>query len=306
MIEMAIIAMIVSSVTLRVAGNVAVDGFFAARGMESPRLAGARKRRPRGAASRYWSEVWADAWTGASAKRAARRANPGSPARPRGAATSFWAGWLQDQRQAARRRWNEGWTGLDEKRREKASRPRPGQVTVPGTVVPNAEDRPEPRPVPTEDDMPVRPADHDEPTEPIQQDGDQSVPDYVPDYVPDFGPDNDVTPPATPTTEGPTMTTTMPTDTEVVSLNKAIHYSESTARVATEMIYSIDTSQSNLAAGGVTGIAIESFASAKESFGTIAAAMERAAAEFKDHLAIQEARIANPGAGSDEFIMADR
>jgi hypothetical protein len=97
--------------------------------------------------------VWADAWTGASAKRAARRANPGSPSRPRGAATSFWAGWLQDRRQSARRRWSEGWTGLDEKRRERASRPRPGQVTVPGTVIPNAqdEDGPEPRIVPDGD-----------------------------------------------------------------------------------------------------------------------------------------------------------
>jgi hypothetical protein len=139
MIEMAIIAMIVSSVTLRVAGNVAVDGFFAARGMESPRLAGARKRRPRGAASRYWSEVWDDTWTGWSAKRAEKRAGQASPSRPRGAATSFWAGWLQDRKRAARKSWDDEWTRLDEKRREKATRPRPGQQTVPGKVVPNAQ-----------------------------------------------------------------------------------------------------------------------------------------------------------------------
>src|SRR5437879_745739 len=103
MLEMAIIAMIVAKVGMDSAGKLATDIGFGVRGQVSPRLAGARKRRPRGAASRYFSELWADAWTDASAKRAARRANPGSPSRARGAATSFWAGWLQDRRQAARR-----------------------------------------------------------------------------------------------------------------------------------------------------------------------------------------------------------
>ena len=102
------------------------------------------------------------------------------------------------------------------------------------------------------------------------------------------------------------MPTTMPTDTEVTSLNKAIHYSESTAHVAAEMVNNIDFTQANLAAGGVTGVAMQEFSTAKESFGVIAAAMERAAAKFKNELAIQEAFVANPGAGSKEFIMGGR
>jgi hypothetical protein len=102
------------------------------------------------------------------------------------------------------------------------------------------------------------------------------------------------------------MTTTMPTDIEVVSLNKAIHYSESTARVAKEMVNSIDFTVASLAAGGVTGVAVAEFTSAKEGFGTVAAAFERAAMEFKAQLAIQEAYDANPGAGSKEFIMGGR
>ena len=108
------------------------------------------------------------------------------------------------------------------------------------------------------------------------------------------------------TQEGTPMTTTIPTDNEVVSLNKAIDYSESTARVATEMINSIDFTQASLAGGGVTGIAVEAFSTAKESFGTIATVMEQAASEFKAQLAVQEAFIANPGAGTKEFIMGGR
>jgi hypothetical protein len=102
------------------------------------------------------------------------------------------------------------------------------------------------------------------------------------------------------------MTTTMPTGTEVTSLNKAIDYSESTAHVALEMVNSIDFTVASLAAGGVTGVAVEEFTSAKDSFRSVAAAFERAAVEFKAHLAIQEAMIANPGAGSKEFIMGGR
>jgi hypothetical protein len=334
MIEMMIVAAIVSSMTLRVAGNVAVDGFFAMRGQESPRYTRAKARRTPGAATRYWSEVWDDVWTGMSARRAARKSARSAAPRPRGAATSYWAGWWQDRTRAAGRRWEDGWVRLDEKRREKATRPRPGQVTVPGTVLPNVQDEdenrpgPEPRVVPTDDGgTDLRFGDDD--TDPtgvsscpecggtVLVDGEicltcrdrqeQRNQHHDDNSGPDSGPDNDTPSPATPTTEGtPTMTTTMPTDTEVTSLNKAIQYSESTAHVAREMVNSIDFTVASLAAGGVTGVAVAEFTAAKEGFGSIAAAFERAAKEFKDQLAIQEAYNANPGAGSKEFIMGGR
>ena len=299
MIEMLLIAMIVAKVGLDSAGKFVVDVGFGVRGKASPRLTEARKRRAPGAASRYFSELWDDAWTDASKKRAARRANPPPSSRPRGAARVFLSNL-----------WRDGWVAAERRRSSKATRPRPGQQTVPGTVVPNAQDGDGDRPEDGDRDG-TGTVPQDEPTSVPDEDG-TAVPeqdqdeDEQDDSGPDSGPDQAITPPAIPTTEGPTMTTTMPTDTEVTSLNKAINYSESTARVAAEMVNSIDFTESSLAAGGVTGIAVEAFASAKEKFGGIAADMERAAAEFKAQLAIQEAYNANPGAGSREFIMSGR
>lgn len=315
------------------------DIWHTARGGTPPRLAAAKARRSTGAAGRYWSTLWDDTFDDMLAKHTERRArhqaNPSTP-RPRGAATQFFAGWFQDGRRAVGRKWAGGWTVLDEKRREKATRPRPGQQTVPGKVVPN---RPQ-------DETEDGPQDGDE-VRPQDEDGTRPDPEPVPDsgededgirrcsscaarlatvgptcpscitqqedeidrlqHPPDSGPDQDISPTAPPTTqEGTPMTTTIPTDNEVSSLNKAIDYSETTAHVAKEMINSIDFTQANLAAGGVTGIALEEFSTAKESFGTIATAMERAAGEFKAQLAIQEAFIANPGAGTKEFIMGGR
>jgi hypothetical protein len=119
------------------------DIWHTARGGTPPRLAAAKARRSTGAAGRYWSTLWDDTFDDMlskhTARRARRQANPSTP-RPRGAATQFFAGWLQDGRRAAGRKWESGWTRADEKRREKATRPRPGQDTVPGEVVPNAQD----------------------------------------------------------------------------------------------------------------------------------------------------------------------
>lgn len=319
------------------------DIWHTARGGTPPRLAAAKARRSSGAAGRYWStlrdDTFDDMLSKHNARRARRQANPSTP-RPRGAATQFFAGWLQDGRRAAGRKWESGWTRADEKRREKATRPRPGQETVPGEVVPNEQDgngrdgderqdrpqdetedrpRPEPTPVPDEDGTSGQDEDEDEEPpscpkclttmttapnigDPMSYDGKgiYRCPscDYKirrsPETTDDF------------TQEGTPMTTTIPTDTEVVSLNKAIEYSESTARVATEMISSIDFTQANLASGGVTGIALDEFSTAKENFGSIATAMERAASEFKAQLAIQEAYNANPGAGTKDFIMGGR
>lgn len=151
MIEMLILAMIASSVTLRVAGNVAVDGFFAARGMESPRYKRAKARlwaprKPSGAASRYWSQIWEDSWTSAldrhNRKRSGRR-----PDKPRGAATVFWSRRAQEARGAVRRKWDRRWEAADEKWRSRSTRVPDGTDVVPGAVVPDAPVPPEPEPV---------------------------------------------------------------------------------------------------------------------------------------------------------------
>jgi hypothetical protein len=138
------------------------DIMHTARGGTPPRLAASKARRSSGAAGRYWSTLWDDTFDDMlskhTARRARRQANPSTP-RPRGAATQFFAGWLQDGRRAVGRKWEDGWTRADEKRREKATRPRPDQETVPGEVVPNAQDEdrpqdgdgPEPHVVPDED-----------------------------------------------------------------------------------------------------------------------------------------------------------
>lgn len=134
------------------------DIIHTAKGGTPPRYAAASARRKSGAAGRYWGQLWDDVWEDATAKRAAKRAGrtePGRPPRPRGAARQFFAGLAQDGRRAAGRRWQDGWVRLDEKRREKATRPRPGQVTVPGTVVPNAQDEDEARPQDGTEDRPV-------------------------------------------------------------------------------------------------------------------------------------------------------
>lgn len=331
MVEIMILSMIFAVVVKRGAEDV----IHTARGGTPPRRAAAAERRKSGAAGRYWGQLWDDVWEDASKRHMERRERASSPSRPRGAFTVYLSNL-----------WRDGWVRAERRRQEKATRPRPGQQTVPGTVVPNAQDEdgdrpqdrpgPEPRVVPDEDgrtdlrfgddptdptgtkecpechgtvlvDGEICPSCRDRQKQRSQHWDEQDEPDSVPDYVPDFGPDQDIDPsPATPPTEGPTMTTTMPTDTEVVSLNKAIDYSESTARVALEMVNSIDFTESSLAAGGVTGVAVAEFTSAKEAFGSIAAAMTRAAAEFKAQLAIQEAYDAHPGAGSKEFIMGGR
>lgn len=121
------------------------DIWHTARGGTPPRLAAAKARRSTGAAGRYWGALWDDTFDDMLAKhserRARRQANPSTP-RPRGAATQFFAGWFQDGRRAVGRKWAGGWTVLDEKRREKTTRPRPGQQTVKGKVVPSRSQRP--------------------------------------------------------------------------------------------------------------------------------------------------------------------
>jgi hypothetical protein len=167
MIEMFIIAMIVSSVTLRVAGNVAVDGMFAARGKESPRYTRAKAKRAPGAASRYWSQVWEDSWESmlqSHNRRVASRAErpPGPTVGDRwkrGSMRFRYARWNAHNR--FKRAMAPVVERLDEKRRTKAARPGPGQVTVPGTVVPNAQDGDEDRPQDGDGTVPTSVLDED-------------------------------------------------------------------------------------------------------------------------------------------------
>lgn len=169
--EILIVVAIMAVVTKRGVEDI----LHTARGGTPHRYTAAKQRRATGAAGRYWATLWEDTWTDMAAKHAERRGRRNSePAprveKPRGAATQFFAGVGQDVRRGMRRSWDNGWTRLDERRRESATRPRPGQVTVPGTVVPNAQDgtqdggedetasrpqddtRPDPVVVPTQDD----------------------------------------------------------------------------------------------------------------------------------------------------------
>jgi hypothetical protein len=102
------------------------DILHTARGGTPPRLAAAKARRSTGAAGRYWSALWDDVWTDLHNRHVAKRANPD---RPRGAATVFWSNL-----------WRDGWVSAERRRQRRTARPRPGQETVPGEVVPNAED----------------------------------------------------------------------------------------------------------------------------------------------------------------------
>ncbi|MFC5268483.1 hypothetical protein ACFPJ1_40795 [Kribbella qitaiheensis] len=328
----------------------AEDIIHTARGGTPPRYAAASARRKSGAAGRYWGQLWDDAWDDLSQRHAAKKAGrssspaPASASRPRGAATQFFAGLGQDAGRGIRRSWDRGWVRADERRRARATRPRPGQVTVPGQVVPNApsrpqdEDRPAPDPhvVPTEDGADLRFG--DDPTDPTgvrgcpechgtsvvdgeiclscrdrqeqrnQHHEDQTAPDYPPDYVPDYVPDNQTTTPlaSTTTQEGTTMTTTIPTDTEIIGLDPAIDYCGTTVQACNAMVHSLEQTEAAIIAGGVSGVATAAFANARELFGQIASIMGGAGQEFIAHKRVQEAYDATPGAGTKEFLTAGR
>lgn len=419
------------------------DLLHAARGGTPHRYAAAKARGRSGAAGRYWDALRDDTFDGMLRRhneRVARRAagSSSSVPRPRGAATQYFAGLFQDGRRAVRRSWEAGWVRADEKRRERSTRPRPGQDTVPGDVVPNAQDDepamyvkdgrdwgncdtcgqrmvllpyqstcawctylrfggdsnpdasrltadeakrwtrgpgpgqdedgpqdgpgPDPRTTQDEDgrtDLKFG----DDPTDPTgtkqcpecdgtglvdgeiclscrdrqeqrnqhhdeQEDGmrdawrvrypnGQSAITEDGEFYKDRhgygltkvrGHDTDqgfrVTheyPDATPTQEGPTMTATT---TEVVGLDSAIRFCEDSARAYRAQIQAIEQTQAALAAGDVTGPAAETFSQAMEQSNAAAASMDAAAAELISHKQVQEAYLANQGAGTRDFILA--
>lgn len=105
----------------------------------------------------------------------------------------------------------------------------------------------------------------------------------------------------TSTQEGSTMTATT---TEVVGLDSAIRFCEDSARAYRAQIQAIEQTQAALAAGDVTGPAAETFAQAMEQSNLAAASMDSAAAELLRHKQVQEAYLANQGAGTRDFILA--
>lgn len=325
------------------------DIWHTARGGTPPRLAAAKARRSSGAAGRYWQTLWDDVWTDMSRKHAEKRdrrdAAPSVP-QPRGAATQFFAGLFQDGRRAAGRSWERGWVRLDEKRREKATRPRPGQQTVPGTVVPNrprdaaedgGQDRPQddtgsdPRTVPTPDggtdlqfgDEPIVQPDpsqrdcrnctdrhwHDQYCLIVDDDPwiNQHHDEQSAPDSPDSGPDQDIAPPLDPTTqEGPTTMTTTIPSGEVTSLSQTIRFCEDSAQAYRAQAHAIEQTQATLTAEEVSGPAAAAFATAMEQSFSAADAMTTAAEEFKKHLIVLEAYDAVQGAGTKAFVIGGR
>jgi hypothetical protein len=104
------------------------------------------------------------------------------------------------------------------------------------------------------------------------------------------------------TQEGPTTMTA--TTTEVVGLDSAIRFCEDSARAYRAQIQAIEQTQAALAAGDVTGPAAETFSQAMEQSNLAAASMDSAAAELLRHKQVQEAYLANQGAGTRDFILA--
>ena len=326
--ELLLVVAVWSIIVKKAIVDGAVDLAFAVRGKPSPRWGSKSRVRPDGAASRYFRELWRDSWEDASAKhseRRARRLAPTAPTtKPRGAATVFFANRWREATAGVRRSWDGAWVRADEKRRAKTTRPRPGQQTVPGTVVPNRDEQ--------QDDPQDRPQDEPRPdpqttqdsTDLTDQDGVRLCPgcgrrlatvgrlcpsclDQQEDeadlrrYPPDAGPDQDIAPPLDPTTQEGTTTMTA-TVTEVVGLDSAIRFCEDSARAYRAQVQAIEHTQAAIVAGGVTGPAEAAFAAAMEQSNAAAASMEAAAAEFKAHKPVQEAYNSAPGAGTREFV----
>lgn len=289
-----------------------------------------RMKRPEGAATRYFRELWNDSWDSALARHKERNArrDVAGPADAGRVSSSLFRGNFRDALRFTHRRWHATWIRLKILRNLK-NRPRPAQDTVPGEVVPNREeahretrDRPQDETGPdpgTEQDEDGT-TDQDEPIvqpDPSQRDcrncTDRHWHDQYCLYVgddpwigtADNQDDNQTTAPLASTTntqEGPiTMTATTA---EVVGLDSAIRFCEDSARAYRAQMEAIEQTQAALAAGDVTGPAAENFSQAMEQSNLAAASMDAAAAELLRHKQVQEAYLANQGAGTRDFILA--
>lgn len=152
MIEMLMLAMILSGVTVKAIGNAAVDVSFAVRGKESPRYTRAKNRAPRkpsGAASRYWSQLWEDSWTSAL-DRHNRRVQWRAA---RGPAPTFGERWIHGSQLLRRasvqthNKFKRAFARLENRYQSRAGRVPPEPQLVPGEVVPDAPVPAEPEPV---------------------------------------------------------------------------------------------------------------------------------------------------------------
>jgi len=151
MIEMAILAMVFAVVAKR----GAEDLIHTARGGTPPRLAAAKARRKSGAASRYFGQLWDDTWDDLAKRHAEKRDRRNAaprPVRDPGQWRTVFTQFGDDFGNWARATWRYGWNRHAARRQEKRLRDSAGRQTVPGTVVPNAQDedgdRPQDRPVP--------------------------------------------------------------------------------------------------------------------------------------------------------------
>lgn len=304
------------------------DILHSARGNTPHRYAAAKARRQSGAAGRYWRTLRDDTFEDLLKRHNERRVRRDAPRsssvpRPRGAATQYLAGLFQDGRRAARRSWDAGWTRADERRRAKTTRPRPGQQTVPGVVVPNrderqdgTEDRPQDGAQDERQDRPedeARPDRQDEQDEDGTTDQDEPIVPLDRDDDPWIGTSNEQDNQTTTTPEGDIQgspdtqegTTTMTaTTTEVTGLSQTIRFCEDSASAFRAQAQATEQTVAAINAGDVSGPAAAKLAHAMELSLAAAEAMDQAAAEFRPHLGIQEQYNANPGAGTREFVTA--
>lgn len=310
------------------------DIIHAARGNTPHRYAAARKPATSGAWGRYLralsDDVAADLLQRHNEGRARRASRPPKP--------TVGDRWKYGRLRFRSARWNahnrfkravaplvRRW---DEKLRERTTRPRPSQDTVPGEVVPNQDEhQDEHQDEPAPDSRTAQ--DENDSTD---QDGIRLCPgcggrlatvgplcpsclDRAEDeadlrrYPPDSGPDNQTN--TTPegdtqgspdTQEGPTTMTA--TTTEAVGLSGVIRFCEDSAGAFRAQAQATEQTAAAIDAGGVSGPAAAKLAHAMELSMAAAEAMDEAAAEFRPHLGIQEQYNANPGAGTREFVTA--
>jgi len=188
MIEMLILAMILSGVTVRAIGNAAVDVSFAVRGKESPRMKRAhlreaarkdrrseRQSQTPSAFKRYRQQLWDDSWE-MQLRRHNRRVERLSR-RPPATLHDYWThGSLLARRATGNfhNRVKRAFARLEKRYQSRADRVPPEPQVVPGEVVPDAPVPAEPEPVLV--DQPNGRTDQQFGTDPTDPTGTQSCP----------------------------------------------------------------------------------------------------------------------------------
>jgi hypothetical protein len=121
------------------------DLIHAARGNTPHRYTAARKSGSTGAWGRYWrtlsDDTAADLLDRHNAKRAQRDIHASRPEEATGPMRAVLRDAWGDCVRYARATWRHGWDKVAQRQQRRRLRPRPGQQTVPGTVVPNQDER---------------------------------------------------------------------------------------------------------------------------------------------------------------------